>query len=83
MLSDYVISLIRTWVPLIIGAVAAWLVARGLNFGPATEAGAITALTGAITGVYYAIVRGLEMKFPFLGFLLGHTAKPHYAKALH
>jgi len=81
-MNDYVISLIRTWVPVAVGAVAAWLISLGLNLDPATSAAAITALTGVLTAGYYAIVRALETKFPWVGGLfLGHTAKPHYEKA--
>ncbi len=76
------ISLIRTWVPIGVGAVAAWLLAHGLGMDAATQTGLVAGLTGLLAGGYYAIVRALESKFPQLGgILLGHTAKPVYEKA--
>jgi hypothetical protein len=76
--SDYVPSLIRTYVPIGVGALAAWLAVKGLNVNPTTQV-AITALaTAVLSGAYYAVARVLETKFPALGFLLGHKAKPVY-----
>ena len=80
-ITDYVISLIRTWVPIAVGSVAAWLVAHGIGLDPGTAVGATAALSGVLSGVYYALVRLVEAKFPALGVLLGHTAKPSYVKA--
>lgn len=80
--TDYVISLIRTWVPIIVGSVGAWLVAHGIGLDPSTAVGATAALSGLFSGVYYALVRLVEAKFPALGALLGHTAKPTYVKPL-
>lgn len=78
--ANYVPSLIRTYVPVGVGAVAAWLAVRGLNLDAGTQAGATAALTGLITGAYYAGVRALETKYPALGVLLGHRAQPVYPK---
>jgi uncharacterized membrane protein (DUF441 family) len=80
-MSNYAISLIRTWVPVGVGAVASWLATRGLNLDDQTQA-AVTALcTAGLTALYYALVRLAEKKWPQAGILLGHTAKPVYAKA--
>lgn len=77
-MNNYAISLIRTWVPIIVGAVASWLLARGLKLDAQTQAGLIAGLTALLSGGYYAIVRGLETKFPWMGALLGHRATPVY-----
>lgn len=79
-MNNVVISLIRTWTTIVVGAVAAWLTARGFNLDPATQSAVVAALTGGIAAVYYGLVRLIESKVPWLGFLLGHTAKPVYAK---
>jgi hypothetical protein len=79
--NDYVISLIRTYVPLAVGVLVSWLAARGLDLDPATSAGLIAGLTGLLAGVYYTVVRLAEAKWPFLGLLLGHAAKPQYHPA--
>jgi uncharacterized membrane protein (DUF441 family) len=79
--NDYVISLIRTWCPIAIGAVVSWLAARGLQLDPSTSAGLIAGLTGLLAGAYYTVVRLAEAKWPVLGLLLGHAAKPQYHPA--
>lgn len=77
-MNNFVISLIRTWTPVAVGAVLAWLAARGLHLSPSTDAAAVAAITAGITALYYALIRLAETKFPWLGVLLGHTAKPSY-----
>ncbi len=79
-MNNVVISLIRTWVPIVIGSVVAWLATKGWHVNPTTSGGLIVFLTGLISGGYYGVVRVLETQFPWLGFLLGHTAKPSYVK---
>lgn len=79
-MNNVVISLIRTWVPLVVGSVVSWLAVRGWNIDAATSGGLIVFLTGALSGVYYGIVRVLENWFPWIGVLLGHVAKPEYHK---
>lgn len=80
-MNDYVISLIRTYVPVGVGAVASWLLVHySLNVDPKTQAGITAVLTALITAGYYAGVRALEKKWPALGVLLGHKAQPTYVK---
>ncbi len=79
-MNNVVISLIRTWVPIIVGSVVAWLAAKGWNLDPTSSGGLIVFLTGLFSAAYYTVVRALESTFPWLGFLLGHTAKPTYIK---
>lgn len=79
-MTNFVISLIRTYVPVGVGAAIAWLAARGLNLDPSVAVGATAALTGVLTAGYYTLVRILEAKFPWLGVLIGHPAKPSYTK---
>lgn len=78
-MNDVVISMIRTAVPLVVGAILAWLAARGLDLGSAGTA-LIPVITAAITAAYYGVVRIAESRWPWLGVLLGHTAKPSYGK---
>lgn len=63
-------NLIRTYIPIIVGAVASWLTARGIKVDPATETLAIAAMTSVFSGAYYTIVRVLEEKWPALGAVL-------------
>jgi hypothetical protein len=52
-----------------------------MNLDPSTSAGLIAGLTGLLAGAYYTVVRLLEAKWPALGLLLGHAAKPQYKPA--
>jgi hypothetical protein len=78
-MNDYFTSLIRTWVPLGVGAILSWLASLGLELGAEAEVGLVTFGTALITGVYYLIVRALEEKWPAFGKLLGKKALPVYA----
>lgn len=75
-MNNYIISLIRTVVPMIAGWVVTLLVGLGVEFdGAAFE----LFLVSLFSGVWYAIARFLEMKFPAFGWLLGYgKAVPTY-----
>lgn len=79
-MSDYVVSLIRTWVPVGIGAAIAWLATLGLSIDSGTQTGLVAGLTGIIIAAYYALVRALEKKWPAFGVLLGRKVQPAYPK---
>ena len=77
-MNDYIVSLIRTYVPIIVGAAIAWVSAHdGIGID---SAGLDVAVVGVATAVYYAIVRKLEAQWPKLGWLLGMPRKPVYVK---
>lgn len=79
MLSDTLISYIRTYVPLAVGAALTWLATKfGIIVDEDTKAQAILVAGGIITAVYYAVARTLEKRFPQLGFLLGSRKTPTY-----
>ncbi len=77
-MADLVPSLIRTYVPILVGQVAAWLALKGVQLDDATVVAATAALGGLLSAVYYLVVRLLEQKFPQLGILLGSAKKPEY-----
>lgn len=80
-MSNYVQSIIRTWTPIIIGTVAAWLAAKtGVVVDEETKAGLIAATTGFAIGAYYAVIRKLEQKVPAIGWLLGLATQPRYTE---
>ena len=79
-MQDFVNSLIRTYVPLIVGAVAAWAVTLGLEIDANTQTSLIVVLTAALQGAYYLIIRLIERKFPKVGVLLGKASAPEYTK---
>lgn len=79
-MSDFVTSLIRTYVPIAVGAVIAWLTAKGLTINPNDVVGVVGFLTAIIQGLYYLVVRLLERKFPQFGWLLGQAKSVNYTE---
>lgn len=78
-LNDTLTGLIRTWVPIAVGAALSWLATNGLELDKETQTAAIVATTGAIQALYYTIIRLLESKFPQVGWLLGSAKTPSYS----
>ena len=71
------LSIIRTYVPIIVGALASWLlVTFAFQLEADIQAHLIIALTGLLQAVYYAAVRALETRFPGIGVLLGAAKTP-------
>lgn len=79
-MSDFLLSLIRTYVPIAVGGVLGYLTAKGINIPEEVQVQASIALTGLITALYYGIVRALETRWPKIGVLLGSTKTPEYTK---
>ena len=77
-MSDFVTSQIRTYTPIIAGALVSWLATKGMELDAETQAGLIVALTGTAQAAYYFIVRLLERRWPKVGVLLGSAKKPEY-----
>lgn len=79
MLNDYLLSLVRTWVPVGVGSVLTYL---GVHYGillPEDMSGQLAiGVTALVVGAYYTVVRGLEAKWPVFGKLLGKKAQPTY-----
>lgn len=70
-------SIVRTIVPIVVGAVVGWLVSIGITLDPEFEVALTSALTGLFGAVYYVIVRVLEVHVtPKLGWLLGYAKQP-------
>ena len=80
-MSDFLIGQIRTYVPVLVGAVIAWLLSLGV-LDEETSREATIALTtfgtAVITGIYYFMVRWGAESFPWLGVLLGYNKAPEY-----
>lgn len=79
MFNDFLISVIRTAVPVAVGAVLAWLASRaGIILDADSSAALTTSAVAVSVAVYYALARALETRWPWLGVLLGRRAKPVY-----
>lgn len=79
MLSDGVVSLIRTYVPLAVGVAVTYLARElGVVLDEDTSAAASAVAAAVVTAVYYAAARALESRWPALGVLLGAARAPSY-----
>lgn len=81
-MSDQIVSLIRTYVPIAVGAFLTWLAAT-LDVAVPEEAstGLIIGLTGLVAALYYAVARVLEQRWPWLSVLLGSRKQPAYVRS--
>ncbi len=79
-MNDFITSIIRTWVPIIVGAFVTWL-ANTTGVTDIDTATLATVVTGVVIAVYYALVRLAEARWPAIGFFLGKPTKPEYALA--
>ena len=80
-MSDFIISLIRTWVPIGVGLVVAWLTAQGILDEETSKAAVINlsaTLTAIFSGAYYLGVRLLAKWQPGFEWLLGAPKAPEY-----
>lgn len=73
--SDLLVSLKRTLIPIVVGAVAASFLA-----GYVDPVALERVLSGVISAVYYTVIRFAETKYPGVGVLLGSKAQPVYEK---
>ncbi len=77
-MNDYVISNIRTFVPILVGAIVAWLATKNIPLDPKSVDGLIALGTSGFTLLYYLIIHALEQKWPKFGWLLGYAKTPQY-----
>lgn len=76
--SDQLVSLVRTFVPALVGLAIAALTKINADI----DSAALTALVDAIViGAYYTVVRFLEARWPKFGILLGVPKQPSYPGA--
>jgi len=77
-MSDLIISIVRTYVPIAVGAAIAWLATNGIEVDQTTQVNLVAGLTGLISAAYYGVARLLESKWPAFGYLLGSKKTPKY-----
>ncbi len=82
-MSDFVISSIRTYVPIFVGAFVAWLSLKGIQLDSSTVLALGTGLGGLFAAVYYGVIRLVEKKYPQVGVLLGSTQQPTYNPSIN
>lgn len=80
-MKDLFDSLVRTYVPWIVGVVLGWLVSLGIPLDPEVEPQLTVAIMGIVTFIWYALVRVFEVYVsPKFGWLLGLGTAPEYTK---
>jgi len=76
---DFIISQVRTWIPIAVGYLLSYLATKGIVIDQQIQAALITLIGGLATGLYYFIARLLEVHVsPKFGWLLGYAKKPEY-----
>lgn len=83
-ISNYVVSLLRTWVPIAWGSILAWAVSQVPALEPYLNSPGMVAVGGALAGVlagaWYLLWRVVEKKLPagLTRILLGANSRPVY-----
>ncbi len=80
-MSDFVVSLIRTWVPAGVAAFVGYLTTVGVDYSAEAEAQLAGAAVALFAAVYYGLARALESRWPAFGYLLGVAKTPTYPEA--
>jgi uncharacterized membrane protein (DUF441 family) len=79
--SNFLISLVRTWIPTGVGVVVAWLTAYGFELSQENEVAIAGGIVALVTALYYWGARALESRWPAFGYLLGVPKQPEYPEA--
>lgn len=79
-MTDLVRSLLRTYIPIAVGALASWLLTLGIDLDASAQAGLVIGLTAILQGAYYTLVRAIEPHLPdrLARILLGSAHPPVY-----
>lgn len=77
-MSDFVVSLIRTNVPIAAGSFIGWLISLGLVVPESAEVPLTAGIQALSIAGYYTGARWLEKRWPAAGYLLGTKAEPTY-----
>jgi hypothetical protein len=80
-MSNFLVSLIRTWVPVGVGSVFGWLLSLDVfNVSAEDQAEVTAAVVAGSIALYFAGVRIVERKWPKVGWLLGVAKQPEYVE---
>lgn len=83
-MTAFVLSLIRTIVPIVVGSVLGWLAVIGLEIDSEGQQGLAIFIAGTLTASYYTAVRWIGQRFPGVEILLGSRQTPDgYSKVTH
>ena len=77
-MSDFVVSLIRTWIPAGVAAAVGYFTTLGFEYSAEAEAQLAGVAVALFAAVYYWGARALESRWPAAGYLLGVAKAPSY-----
>lgn len=77
-MSNTVVSLIRTYVPLGVAVLVGWLASLGIVVDDSTRSLLVGGIGALAAALYYAGVRLAEKQWPWVGLLLGAAKAPTY-----
>lgn len=77
-MSDFVISLVRTVVPVVVGSLLSWLITLGIELPADAGSSLSLGIQALVIALYYAGARWLELRWPAFGYLLGTKKEPVY-----
>ena len=69
-------SLVRTYVPIVVGYIIGWVSTLGVHVDPDRKAALVAVVGAAASAAYYLLARLLERKVPSLTWLLGSSLQP-------
>lgn len=77
-MSNTVVSLIRTYVPLGVAVLVGWLASLGVAVSDDAQSALVMGIGALAAALYYAGVRLAEKRWPWVGLLLGAAKAPTY-----
>ena len=78
-MSDYIVSHIRTLVPVAVGYAVTWLAVNlGVVVSDSMSVSAALEVAGGLTAAYYVAARWLGKRWPVFERFLGATKQPTY-----
>lgn len=76
MVSDFILSLIRTYVPIVVGSALVWLATQlDVVIDEQSAAGVVAVAVLVVSAAYYWLARLLESRWSWLSVLLGTPPK--------
>jgi len=79
-MSDTLKSVVRTFVPAVVGLILSGLAMAGVEVDPEFRTQLTVLVDGLFIGAYYSLIRWLESKYPRFGWFLGLPSPPTYGK---
>lgn len=77
-MSNFVIAVVRTLIPIVVGWAVAQLARLGLDIPAEVVAETVANITVLVASLYYIGVAWLERKWSWFGWLLGVARNPVY-----